>query len=92
MTVPRRKVKAAHHKGSYHVQSRHVRTLAYANPSTLCWRCGKTLPEHGPRARWTAGHVIDGQIGGELRPEASTCNYAAGAQLINTPTKSALWR
>jgi hypothetical protein len=71
----------AHHAGSFPKRSALVRRMAYADPSTRCWRCGRTLPEHGPRARWTAGHVIDGQIDGELRPEASTCNYSAGARL-----------
>lgn len=60
-----------------------VRRLAAANPGTRCWRCGRTLAEHPPHATgkpatWTAGHVTDGQIDGELRPEASTCNFAAG--------------
>lgn len=73
-----------HHHGSYQRRALAVRRAAYANPLTRCWRCGLTLAEHQPhrngkRARWTAGHVIDGQVGGPLAPEASTCNYTAGA-------------
>ena len=80
----RQKVKPAHYRGTYHVEARQVREAAYANPSTRCWRCGLTLAEHprhktGRPAHWTAGHLVDGQPGGPLLPEASTCNYAAGA-------------
>ena len=90
-----RKTIAWHHRGDYTVRARHVRAIANANPSTLCWRCGRTLHEHGPKARWTAGHVIDGEIGGELRPEASTCNYGAGGRLAaerRVPMRSKIWR
>lgn len=79
-------MKAAHYTGSYHVQARRIRTLAYANPDTRCGRCGRTLAKHPPTktgkaARWQAGHVIDGQVNGALRPEADVCNAAAGARL-----------
>ena len=87
---------APHHLGDFPRRARLVRAIANANPSTLCWRCGRTLPEHGPKAKWQAGHVIDGQIGGELRPEASTCNAAAGARLTNArrqlPPLSPMWK
>ena len=74
----------AHYAGTYLVDARHVRAAANANPHTRCWRCGRTLAEHPPHrngrpARWQAGHVVDGQVGGQLRPEASTCNTSAGA-------------
>ena len=78
MPTPRRK--PAHYRGTYHVASRKVREAAYADPSTRCWRCGKLLHEHGPRARWTAGHLIDGDPTSPLAAEASTCNYSAGAK------------
>ena len=76
--------KGAHHSGGYHVHARRVREMAQANPDQRCWRCGRTLDEHKPHkngkpAKWTAGHVVDGQVGGPLAPEASTCNYTAGA-------------
>lgn len=78
--------KPAHYKGTYHVRSRALVKAAKANPNTRCWRCGLTLPEHDPHktgraAYWTAGHVRDGDPLSPLLPEASTCNYRAGAQL-----------
>lgn len=82
------KVKPAHYRGSYHVTSRRVRQAAQADPLTRCWRCGRTLAEHPPHrngapARWMAGHIVDGLIGGPLAPEASTCNLSAGATAGN---------
>jgi len=81
-------MKPPHYRGGYHRQAAQLRAAAYANPSTRCWRCKLTLAEHPPHrdgkpARWTAGHVIDGQPGGPLLPEASTCNYSAGGTLGN---------
>lgn len=72
-----------HRRGTYHVQSRRIREAARANPDTRCWRCGLTIAEHDPHlngraAFWTAGHLVDGQPGGPLAAEASTCNYRAG--------------
>ena len=66
-----------HHSGSYQRRADRVRQLAYANPATKCWRCSRTLAEHG--TSWQAGHVIDGQVDGELRPECLPCNASAGA-------------
>ena len=64
--------------------------------TTLCWRCGRTLQQHPPGARWHAGHTIDGSNNWEpwygpdlpppgdwLTPEASTCNTSAGATYGN---------
>ena len=78
----------AHHRGTYFAQAAAVRARANVDPTTRCWRCGRTLAQHPPHrngkpARWTAGHVHDGQIGGPLEPEASTCNYSAGATMGN---------
>lgn len=80
--------KPAHYKGDYHQRSKRVRDAANANPLTVCQRCGRMAHEHPPHkngkpGRWTAGHVIDGQVGGELGPEWSTCNLQAGARLGN---------
>lgn len=78
--------KPAHYRGTYHVASARVRAAAYANPATRCRRCGHTLEEirrTKPWARWQAGHVNDGEIGGHLQPECSPCNAAAGARLGN---------
>ena len=82
------RTKAAHHRGDYHVRSRQVRERANADPTTTCWRCGLTLDEHEPHrdgkaATWTAGHIIDGDPTSPLAPEASTCNYSAGARSGN---------
>lgn len=79
-------MKPPHYRGRYHVQAATLRAHAYANPDTTCWRCHRTLEQirqHHPRARWTAGHLIDGQVGGPLAPECSPCNYSAGAKLGN---------
>ena len=45
--------------------SRIVKTLAYANPRAICWRCGRTLTQHEdrPSRRWSGGHTIDGVNG-----------------------------
>lgn len=77
-----------HHRGTYARRAALVRARAYADPTTVCWRCGRTLAEHPPHrtgrpATWTAGHVEDGRIDGQLLPEASTCNYSAGASTGN---------
>ena len=84
------KPKAAHHRGTFHVASARCRAQAYSSPWTRCRRCGLTLdeirtggpgrPPH-PRAKWTAGHVIDGQVGGKLEPECSPCSIKSGAEL-----------
>lgn len=86
--------KPAHYRGSYHVDSAHVRAMAYANPETLCWRCGRTLAQIRqvkPRARWTAGHLIDSLPGGPLAPECSPCNYAAGGKLRHHTRTDLTW-
>jgi hypothetical protein len=88
--------KPAHRRGNCHVTARLVREAANANPKTTCWRCGKTLAEHAPHksgrpATWTAGHVNDGEAGGQLLPEASTCNYRAGMAALRGITPSRKW-
>jgi len=94
------KRQAPHHRGAYAVAARALRQMAYADPTTECWRCGRTLDQHEPHkdgkpARWTAGHITDGEVGGALAPEASTCNYSAGASYGNakrgTFTRSRQW-
>jgi hypothetical protein len=90
----RKKTKPApHHRGDYLVRSRDVRDAANADPATRCWRCGKTLREHAPHhngkpARWTAGHLRDSDPTSPLLPEASTCNYSAGALLGGRRTQA----
>jgi hypothetical protein len=76
----------AHYRGDYARRAAAVRAAAYANPATVCWRCGLTLEQirrTKPLARWEAGHVVDGQVGGLLRPEHSSCNRSAGAAYGN---------
>lgn len=75
--------KAAHHRGSHQRRAKAVTDAAYMDPDTPCQRCGLTLDMHPPHATWDAGHVVDGQVGGDLAPEASTCNRSAGAALGN---------
>ena len=82
------KTKAPHHRGRYHQQSRALVAAAYADPNTRCAKCGRTLAQHPPTKtgnppRWSAGHVIDGQINGPLQPEVLSCNSRAGAALGN---------
>ncbi len=82
------KTKGAHHRGDYHVRARRVRDQANTDPTTTCWRCGHTLAQHPPHrdgkpATWTAGHTVDGDSSAPLAPEASTCNYSAGAKAGN---------
>lgn len=80
-------VKAPHHKGRYQQLAAKIRAAANADPTTRCWRCRRTLAQiraGKPRARWTAGHVNDGQVDGPLAPECSPCNFAAGARVTNT--------
>jgi hypothetical protein len=89
MTNPRSrtkttKVKAPHHRGDHQVRARRVVDTAKRDPSTLCWRCHRTLAAHprhktGRPAFWTAGHT--GRTPRELAPEASTCNFDHGAHL-----------
>jgi hypothetical protein len=75
-----------HYRGDYDTRSRRLVAAAKANPLTTCWRCGLTIEAHAPHksgkpAYWTAGHVVDHNPASPLLPEASTCNYSAGAQL-----------
>jgi hypothetical protein len=93
------KVKGPHHRGDYHVRSRRLVAAAYQHSDVRCWRCGLTHSEgvqrYGPRgAAWTAGHVVDGQVGGLLLPEHHHCNSSAGAVMGNkrrTPRTSRVW-
>ena len=69
--------------------------VAWANhhPTATCWRCGNTIDKcrphrNGKPARWTAGHLKDGQPDAtltlaDLAPEASTENFAKGASWGN---------
>jgi len=69
-----------HHQGGYARQARLVRAAANANPLTRCARCGELARRGDP---WTAGHVNDGEVGGQLRPEHRSCNASAGAAYGN---------
>lgn len=73
----------AHYSGDYQRRARLVRLAAYADLETRCWRCGRTLAEHGHKARWDAGHIRDGDPTSPLAPEASSCNRSAGATAGN---------
>ena len=71
------------HDWSHQVRARVIRRNAYADPSTRCWRCGRTLAEvkaAEPRRRveWHAGHT-----GGRYDPllaECSPCNLRNAAE------------
>lgn len=79
--MARRAPKAAHHKGSYQRRAKRVTDEAYANPFTVC-TCGRTLEEHPPTRdrgnppKWSAGHVVKGEIDGALVPQVLGCNVA----------------
>jgi len=80
--------KAAHHRGAHQTIARRITTAANANPSTTCWRCGKTLAQHRPHktgraVTWQAGHIVDGNSSAGYAAEASTCNTSAGATAGN---------
>ena len=58
-------VKAAHHRGNYHTDSRRLVAAGRADPHAICWRCGLTLTQHaahrnGRAPKWTAGHTQRG--------------------------------
>ncbi len=77
--------KKAHYKGTYKVRAAGVRRRAYLDATTTCRRCGLTLEARRathPNETWEAGHVVDGQVGGELAPEHASCNRAAGARAV----------
>lgn len=74
------------HRGSYQARAKRIVAAANADPSTRCWRCTRTLAEVRqvkPRATWTAGHLVDGQVDGALAAECSSCNYSHGARRGN---------
>lgn len=78
----------AHHKGTFHVRSKRIRDAAYADPETRCWRCGFTLAERQAQfplrdVVWTAGHLNDSEVEGELAAEDSVCNFGQGAKLAH---------
>lgn len=84
------KPKAAHYRGTYHARSRRLTKAAHADPTTRCWRCNRTLAEvrqTKPKAIWTAGHLVNGQVDGPLAPECSPCNYSHGASDGNAQRK-----
>jgi hypothetical protein len=87
------KRKAEHHRGTFHVRSRALVAAAYQNPHQTCWRCGHRLQDcrphrNGKPAKWTAGHLIDGQVDGPLAPECSPCAASSGARLANLRAKA----
>lgn len=76
----------AHYSGDYQTRRRYLIAAANRDPTTLCWRCRRTLADHpahknGRPAYWTAGHIRDGDPTSPLAAEASTCNYKAGGRL-----------
>lgn len=72
--------------GSYRRRAVAVVAAAYADPSSRCWRCGRTLGEEqarepGRAVSWQAGHVVDSDPWSPLAAEHSTCNARAGQVL-----------
>lgn len=88
--------KQPHHMGSHARRSAAVRAAAYANPSTPCARCGRTLDQHPPTKAgnpptWSGGHATDGEVNGLLLPEVLSCNSRAGARLGHKPRGPLAW-
>jgi hypothetical protein len=85
-------MKQAHHRGTYHRRSLALVAQAYANPDTRCAYCGKTLAQHprtrtGRLPRWSAGHVVKGQVDGALVPEVLSCNVRRENEHRNAVTR-----
>lgn len=70
-----------------------VTRAAYADPTTRCCECHRTLDRCGPRGdgrnrngtpcKWDAGHPDGRWPGDELRAECSHCNRSRAATLRN---------
>ncbi len=78
----------AKHNTPAHRQARaRIIPPAYADPTTRCWRCGRTLAEVRevkPDATWDCGHLP----GGGWAAECSPCNRGAGARERNAKSRS----
>ena len=75
----------AHYTGGHAARPKGVRRRAYLDATTRCRRCGLTLEERRvthPAETWDAGHVVPGQVNGELVPEHSSCNRSAGVKAM----------
>jgi len=75
-----------HYAGTYGTRARLVREAAFADPTTKCWRCGKTLAEAkkiwpDKNVTWHAGHTVDGNSAMPLAPEHSVCNIRSGGSI-----------
>jgi hypothetical protein len=80
-----RRTRRPHYAGNYKVRAAAVRRRAYLDPTTRCRRCGLTLEERRvthPADNWDAGHLHDGEVGGALVAEHTSCNRAAGARAM----------
>jgi hypothetical protein len=70
-------------RGTHRTKAKALTDRAYANPSAVCWLCGKTL-QQGPRYRdgrpstWHADHVVPGDPRSPLRLAHSLCNERRG--------------
>lgn len=76
------------HDWSFKMRARPVREAAYADTTTRCWRCGRTLAEvvaaePGRKVEWHAGHTVTGDPWSPLLAECSPCNLR-DAQAITT--------
>jgi hypothetical protein len=93
--APAPRIEVVPMSGLYDADYRRRRQLlvvwALSHPGEArCWQCGQTLATCGPnrdgrhrngaRAKWTAGHVLDGDPASQLALECSPCNYRRGAE------------
>jgi hypothetical protein len=73
------------HDHTHDVRAKRVRDAAYADSTTRCWRCGRTLAEVRaafPRRRvtWMAGH-LERTRWSPLKAECSPCNLGDGQRI-----------
>jgi ribosomal protein L37E len=69
--------KEPQYRGRYHVVSLANLRAWNADPTTTCWRCGKTLTqvrERYPKAKWNNGHLWPNDPNAPLAAECSPCN------------------
>lgn len=75
-------------RGDYPRRAKTVRDAANADPTTKCWRCGRTLIEHGPGDTWQAGHIRSSDPTSPLAPEARSCNIREMLHRRNHPERA----
>lgn len=81
------------HDWSFKLRAKPVRDRANADPTTRCWRCGRTLAEvrraePGRTVAWHAGHTVTGDRWSPLLAECSVCNLRDAAKTTTLKRRS----